>query len=485
MDRDSKIIRMENVSYTYPFQNENAIKSFSMEVGKGEAILLTGASGCGKSTIIRLINGLAPHFFGGTVQGRVIIDGKDTRELRLHELASKVGTLFQDPEQQFFTLNASDEIAFAHECRQVAAGEIESIVSGMIDHFKLRKVANSSILNLSDGEKQKVALASIVSLKPDVIVLDEPTANLDPEAARELASLLKKLKDEGVTLIIADHRLYWLKDLVDRVYVFRNGELCESGDYTILSGSELRAEYGLRRIDAPDVRSSLPQAKALPGSPHISARHLYFSYNGSRPIYENLCVSIPFGKVTALLGSNGAGKTTLARLLCGLSGMNSGSIVLDGGEVRPKQLLKKSSIIFQNTDHQLHMKSVRRELEIAARRLKKSEREKECEAMAERFGLQNLMSRHPQSLSGGQKQRLTIACGVIKRPDILILDEPTSGLDGANLRIMADTIRSEANRGACVLVISHDLELLHASCDFKLDVSDNGAGRPGTEARHV
>ena len=234
------MIRLENVSYTYPFQNQKALESVSFELRPGEAVLFTGLSGCGKSTLVRIINGLAPHYYKGELTGKAFVNGIDNAGREIHEIAGDVGTLFQDPEHQFFALNVDDELAFAHECRGVDPSEISATVLKMVKRFSLEKVIYSRIFDLSEGEKQKVALASIISLKPKVIILDEPSANLDPKATEELALILAELKQEGIAIVIVDHRLYWLSKLIDKVYVLKDGRIAESGPYSILKEDAIR-----------------------------------------------------------------------------------------------------------------------------------------------------------------------------------------------------------------------------------------------------
>jgi energy-coupling factor transport system ATP-binding protein len=209
----------------------------------------------------------------------------------------------------------------------------------------------------------------------------------------------------------------------------------------------------------------------------ISVDDLRFAYKHQVPLFESVRTHLPFSKVVAITGANGVGKTTFARLLTGLVKMQAGTITMDGKVVRPPELLKRSSIILQNTDHQLHMQTVRAELELSAGKLSKSGRQQKIHDVLELFHLKELAGRHPQSLSGGQKQRLVIACGFMKNPDILILDEPTSGLDGENMRTIADMMRRLADGGACILVISHDLELIHAACNCRLTLPITASGR--------
>lgn len=458
----------DHVTYTYSGAGAPAVTDVSFRVRPGEAVLCTGPSGCGKSTLVRLANGLCPHFFRGDLCGRVVVDGRDTADSSLHELARAAGTLFQDPENQFFALTVEDELAFAHEWRDSPPGETLRAVQRAAQSFGLEKLLDASILDLSEGQKQKVALASIISLGPKAIILDEPSANLDPEATAALAEAILELKKSGMAILVVDHRLYWLENVVDRVMVMAEGRMVAEGEFSLFHDDSFRREKGLRAHHVADPREILPRAGSEP--PVLQASGICFAHSGRAPLFENASFTLPAG-VTGILGDNGAGKTTLARLLTGLHTMQAGTLLLRGEAVSPDGLLRRASIVLQNTDHQLHMHTVRAELAISVTPESKNAEEatnRRVDELLELFNLKHLEARHPQSLSGGEKQRLVIACGMAKNPEILILDEPTSGLDGRNMRLVAGSIRTAAEQGAIVLLISHDLELLELTCHTAL-----------------
>ncbi|MCG8633819.1 MAG: ABC transporter ATP-binding protein, partial [Desulfobacterales bacterium] len=459
--------------YTYPFQDQPAVADLSFSVAQGEAVLCTGASGSGKSTLIRLINGLAPHFHKGRLKGRVSVAGKDTALTPVRELSARVGTMFQDPESQFFALRVRDELGFALECRGTSLSGIRSITERESARFGLEGLMDAMIFDLSQGEKQKLALAGILCMDPGIIILDEPSANLDPGATRELAVHLLALKRRGITLFIVDHRLYWLRELVDSVLVLDRGRLACRGDFGLLEDEGVRHRFGLR--SAAVRESALPPAEDTShintrgdADHRISAEGLTFGYKKKPPLFEDVSFDLPRGRVIAVTGCNGAGKTTLARILTGLLPVKKGRIRINGRALSPKSLLARASIVLQNTDHQLHMKTVRRELEISARG--NTNRDRAVADALVTFGLDRFEYRHPQSLSGGQKQRLVIAAALVKSPDIFILDEPTSGLDGTNMKIIARVMTGMARSGACVLVITHDLELMDRACACALSL---------------
>ncbi len=469
----------DRVSWTYSFQSRPAVRDVSFQVAPGELVLCTGESGCGKSTLIRLANGLCPHHFQGTLQGQVRIGGVPTIQRTVRAIAQQAGTLFQDPEQQFFAINVEDELAFIHEWQGTPPEIIREKIEDAADQLGIRELFASSILELSEGQKQKVGLASLLSQAPAALLLDEPSANLDPESTSELARILAELKARGMAILVADHRLYWLRDIADRVIVLHQGMIVERGSFNLVADAAVRWRYGLRQAQIPDVRQLLPDCQSLPGMEGIAGlrvRGLSFAYPHKKPLFSDDCLALQPG-ITALIGNNGVGKTTLARLLAGLNRAESGTFFLNGVAVPSISLPGRVGIVLQNADHQLLMQTVLQEVELclAPSPLHQVGAGKghevlqdEAESLLELFGLTGLKARHPQSLSGGEKQRLVIACAFARHPDVLILDEPTSGLDGRNMARIADALHQLAGQGACVLVITHDLELMHRCCTAAL-----------------
>ncbi len=464
------MIRIHDLTYTYPFQERPALSGVNLAVEPGQVTLLAGASGCGKSTLLRAVNGLIPHHHQGRRQGQALIAGREVGELALGDISRVVGSLFQDPEQQFFALGVAEEVAFGLECRGLAPSLIERRVAACLERFGLTALAGASVLELSEGEKQKLALAAALALEPRVLVLDEPTANLDPEAVADLARILGELKRAGLTMLIADHRLHWLEGLADRVCLLRDGQVAAQGGLEVLADDALRRELGLRATRLEDRRADLP---GLPFvcSLGLEVRGLSFAHRRRPPLFESFDLVLPRGQVMALLGPNGSGKTTLARLLAGLETRRQGQFRLDQSPIAPARLRERAGLVFQNADHHLHLSSLEREMIFSLPRgLRASGRGRMAELLC-RLRLEGLEQRHPQSLSGGQKQRLAIAAALMKDPALLILDEPTSGLDGAGLRGLAGLLRQRAAEGAAVLVITHDLELIEAACDGGLTLT--------------
>ncbi len=464
------MIELKDVTYRYPHQDKYAVKNINIKVSPGELVVCTGVSGCGKTTLIRLINGLCPHYYGGKIIGDIRVCGKNTLDNTIGELSKLTGSLFQDPEQQFFALNVDDELAFALEWRGMEPKDIVSGIDKVAKDFNITDILSSTVNSLSEGQKQKVGLASIILQKAKVIILDEPTANLDVEATLDFGKKLLELKSQGYTILVVDHRLYWTKDIADRYIIMSEGEIIKEGGYNILEDDVLRDEFGIRNILVEDRRDAL-EDWSLSDKYCIDINNLSFAWKGKSRIFDKVSFNIPMG-VTAIIGHNGAGKTTLARLLTGLTKMEEGDINIKGEKLDKKVLRSKASLVLQNADYQLYMRSAFEEIwtsiDLSHKNMDKLEKEKRVNELLDKFGLMHLKDRHPQSLSGGEKQRLVIACAVAKEPEIIILDEPTSGLDGRNMNRIANILIELGKQGVAVIVITHDLELINKICRYSI-----------------
>ncbi len=484
-------IKFENVSYTYANQKHPALQNVSLTVTAGELKVVTGASGCGKTTLMRLANGLCPQIYGGIVEGRVTVSGLDVSHTPVAELSEVIGTLFQDPEEQFFALSVGDEIAFALRSRGVPAPEVVERTRRAADRLAIGHLLGQDIHALSEGQKQKVGLAAILALGPKVLIFDEPSANLDPESTEALAFTMAELKREGAAILVVDHRLYWLKNVADSVCVMSHGKIIFEREFSVLNNADVRKAWGLRQAEVPDVRRVLPRVRTAVGKnvesdcASFSAQRMSFAYDENHRIFKEASFCIEPG-VTALIGDNGTGKTTLARILTGLN-QAQGDFFIGGRKVGRDGLMPHAGLVLQNADHQLQMRTVQEEVQsaCAAGELLKHGRFElwrrslgakdflryrgRVDEILARLRLSHLAERHPQSLSGGEKQRVVIACAIAKNPAVLILDEPTSGLDGANMAAIAELLKDEAQKGTAVFLITHDLELMQI-CDWALDM---------------
>ena len=469
------VIRAKNLSYVYPFQKLRALDDVSFELRRGEAMLVTGASGCGKSTLLRILNGLIPEHFRGTLAGGLEIAG-NVCPLSLERISRCVGTVLQCPEEQIMATTVEEEVALALEWQSCPVAEMRRRVGDAMSALGIAHLASRSVFSLSSGERQKCVIASVIAAQAQIVVMDEPTANLSPEATEELAGLVARLKGRGVSVVIVDHRLYWLKGVVDKMLVLKDGRAVYAGSMRDAAANPEFPHWGLRAIDVS--RTEL-RAAAAGEDCAVEVRNLSFRYRRGMPrVYDGFSCALPRGRITAVVGANGAGKTTLARRLCGLLKPASGSMVFhDGGTVSmktPRERRDRTAFVMQQMDIQLYMKTVLDELLYSApRKVPKRERLADAEKWLDTFGLAHLRRRHPHSLSGGEKQRLVIACALMKRPALMILDEPTSGLDGRNMRIIADVLREYASSGGTVLLITHDLELLSLVADCQLEIKQS------------
>ena len=470
------MISVENLSYRYPFASRDAITDISFTLGEGEAIPISGPSGCGKSTLLRALNGLIPFHFRGELRGSVKIAGREPASLA--EISERVGSVFQNPDSQFLSMTVESDIAGALEWRLDSREEILRRTDAAVERLGLGHLRSRSLFDLSSGEKQKTVIASAVAMRPRVLVFDEPTANLSPEATEELAALCRELKREGFTIVIVDHRIYWLGDIPDKILILDRGKIVrriESAGGNALG--LLRADADFKSLGLREVRvSSAPKLREIPDDAPAAlvCEKIAFKYpRSANAIFDGTRdFRIPRGAVTAVVGKNGAGKTTFAKILTGLLRLpkkNGGRILKNGVPEKAARLLDDGGFVMQNTDVQLYMRTVIEEL-VSASSLPAPEAELEAIALLEKIGISDKRDRHPQSLSGGEKQRLVIASVLMKKPSIVVLDEPTSGLDGRNMRIIADMLSDYAARGNTVLLITHDLEFLSLSATYKIEI---------------
>ncbi|TCL57199.1 energy-coupling factor transport system ATP-binding protein [Kineothrix alysoides] len=462
------MINLKDVSFFYAgSESERGIRNINLSVGKGEVVLLCGESGCGKTTVTRLINGLIPHYYEGQMSGEVLIGEQKIHELPLHETSRLVGSVFQNPRSQFFSVSTTSEIAFGCENMALPVPEIFRRIDQTVREFKIESLMNRSIFKLSGGEKQKIACASVAACDPPILVLDEPSSNMDTDAVEELRRIIEIWKRKGKTIIIAEHRLYYLRELIDRVIYMKDGVI--AGEYTARAfralPPEKLTEMGLRPLSLSGI---VRKYAAMPES-NETMTLLGFSYSykhaaSTRAALNMKNFSIPRNAIIAIVGKNGAGKSTFARCLCGLEKNFGGTVEEENQALRSKQLLKKSYMVMQDVNHQLFTESVLDEVLLSM----KNEQEASAGHILDSLDLLPLKELHPMSLSGGQKQRVAIAGAVGSEREIIIFDEPTSGLDIYHMKEVALNIERLKMQGKTVFVITHDLELVMECCNHVL-----------------
>ena len=470
------MVELKNVSFRYGSENveckyASSLKSIDLTVKTGECVLLTGPSGCGKTTILRLINGLIPHFYPGALSGDILIDGGSVKERELYDTALIIGTVFQNPRTQFYNVDTTGELAFGCENRGLPEQEIYTRIDRTVAHFRMASLMDRNIFRLSDGEKQKIACASVNVSEPKIILLDEPSANLDYTATLMLRELILRWKAEGKTIIAAEHRIAYLWDIIDRAVVLRDGEIV--GEFTGNGKEELTQNHltqmGLRTtvMESP---AEMQMDSFREGDRPITLRNFHFAYHGEKKnIVDIPILQIAAGQITAIVGANGAGKTSFLNCLCGLEKRCKGTLEYEGKLYDSKSRKKLCFMVMQDTGNQLFTESVLDEVLISLKKGTANEKETAMEIIRN-LDLADFADRHPQSLSGGQKQRLAIACALASGRELLLLDEPTSGLDYVHMKETAALLEKLRSMGTTILVVTHDSELIRACCTRRITV---------------
>jgi ATP-binding cassette subfamily B protein len=448
------------------------VSDVSLRVAPGECVVVCGRSGSGKSTILRLIAGLAPGVYEGRLSGDIAIAGKPLVAFSAEERVRLIGVVLQDPRSQFFMSEVEDELAFSAENLGIPPNDIRRSIASVAGTFGIGELLNSRIDTLSSGQKQRVALAAAMLLSPGLLLLDEPIANLDNRGAEELVEVLRGVKARGTTVVISEHRVHSFLSVADRYVRVEQGtirDIWDARSFSRLDNATLMS-FGMRV--APESGAAPPGGAVHPPhaqpppthpSPTLTVRKVSYRYPTSPGGVFDFTADFPFGQVTGLLGDNGAGKTTLGRLLSGMLMEERGEILFDGVFLSPAERRRASHFVMQDADYQLYANSVGNEL-LLGRRVTPELKARAREAL-DAFGLTGLRDRHPASLSGGEKQRLTLAVAYCSDARLVILDEPTSGLDGDGVRQVAAWTRKLACAGKCVIVITHDRELASLCCD--------------------
>ncbi|WP_313131712.1 ABC transporter ATP-binding protein [Anaerocolumna sp.] len=454
------MIQIDHVTFAYAGNSESmdSVQDINLNIKRGQFVALCGESGCGKTTLTRLINGLIPHYYEGKMTGKVQVDNKNVSEQPLYDTAGMIGSVFQNPRSQFFNVDTTSEITFGCENLGLPEQEIRERKDKTIRDFHLQRLLGRSIFHLSGGEKQKIACAGVSIMYPDIFVLDEPSSNLDAASILELHDILSFWKAQGKTIVVSEHRLYYLRGLADRFIYLKNGRIKE--DYTAPQFERLteqeRAAMGLRTFSLEQLQAKV---QPLADRKTLSVRELHFAYkNGPETLHIQDC-EIPTERIAAIIGNNGAGKSTFSRCFCGLE-KRGGEIVWNGKNYRPKDRLNSCYMVMQEVNHQLFTESVLDEIQISM----EGEDEKRAERILEQLDLLPFKNRHPMSLSGGQKQRVAIASAIASHRSILFFDEPTSGLDLRHMQEVATVLRSLQQGGKTIYVITHDLELILDCC---------------------
>lgn len=469
------MIEFQNVTFTYQStERESGVYDLNLTIPDGQIVLLCGESGCGKTTLTRLINGLTPEYYEGKLDGIVLVNGKETTKTPLYELSKVVGSVFQNPRSQFFNVDTTGEIAFGCENIGLPKEEIYRRIGQVTGELRIQKLLDRSLFALSGGEKQKIACASVSAMEPEIFVLDEPSSNLDVATIADLKHIVAKWKSMGKTVIIAEHRLYYLMDIADRVIYLKNGRIEKDMSATAFaqfSEEQLRT-MGLRSLH-PARFSNIPNV--VIGDSSIEVKDFLFSY-GKIEAMNIPKMSVPQGAIVGILGDNGAGKTTFAKCLCGLEKSAKGTLQIGKEILGAKQRIKKCYMVMQDVNHQLFTESVLEEV-LLSMPGKDSDESPEnvakAEAILTEMDLLPYKACHPMGLSGGQKQRVAIASAIASERPVILFDEPTSGLDLFHMRQVADSVKGLADSGKTIVIVTHDPEFILRCCNYVIHL-ENG-----------
>ncbi|MDD6359164.1 MAG: energy-coupling factor transporter ATPase [Parafannyhessea umbonata] len=524
MQESKSIIEMSHVTFRYGGtaaegeESPAALRDVSLRIGEGEFVGVIGPSGAGKSTLASVLSGAIPHHFRGELFGSTLVDGRDTCDVTLTDISRVVGSVLQDIDAQMVASVVEDELLFGLENFGVPHDQIEDRIARTLDTVGIASLRDREIATLSGGQKQKVAIAAILAMRPRVLVLDEPTAALDPASSALVFDTLRKVREEGVTVVVIEQKVALLSEYCDRILVMSDGSLVLDGAprEVFAHADELRrigvdsprvarvynslARAGLARgatpcltvPEAADLISGLvgsaargsaravddardaafragskhvavPRPHAVDASPVVSLKDVSFAYPGGTASVDHLDMRVYPGEVVGIVGQNGAGKTTLTKLLNGLLRPASGTVRmagLDTREVPTSAIAAHCATLFQNPDYQLCKDTVLDEVAfgLTLQGVDEKDARERAAAVIARFGLPS--DEAPFSLSRGQRQMVALASVVVTEPEVVLLDEPTSGLDYRECMTVMDTVSKMAERGCAVIMVCHDMEVV-------------------------
>ena len=487
------MIAYEHFSYAYPDASRPVLHDLSLDIPEGAFVLVMGPSGAGKSTFLRTLNGLAPHFYGGVAQGRVLVAGRNPIEASPRGMADVVGMVFQDPESNFVVDVVEEELVFALENFGFPQDVMRKRVEEALDQLKIAHLRARPVSQLSGGEKQRVAIAAVLTLHPDILVLDEPTSQLDPQSAEEVLLALRQLNEDlGLTILLSEHRLERVVHYVDYILYWPGGgapplfgepaDILRQTPLTpplitlakALGWEPLPLTIKQGRVFARKLKAELSSAPApvMPqpnGAPaRIEVSNLWYAYPNGQEALRGVSLSVRAGEFVALMGRNGSGKTTLLKHLVGLLKPARGRVQvagMDAAATPTETLTRTVAYLPQNPERLLFAESVREELALSRRAHGLPPDDEGDAALLARLGIAHLMDRHPHDLSVGEKQRLALAAVLVTDPEVIILDEPTRGLDYQQKEELTRILRELKQRRKAILMATHDVELVAAATD--------------------
>lgn len=483
-------IEIRNLSYNYPLEKKKSLENINLDVEQGEILLVMGRSGSGKSTLAKCISGSAPHFYGGTIEGSIRINGKFLEKMEHSDRAQEITMVFQDPERQLIMNKVHREIAFGLENVGVDENKIKRRVFEAMQFANILGLAYRDINTLSGGEKQKVAITSAIAYLPKCIILDEPTSQLDPAAAEEVVSLVKKINEElGITIIIIEQRVNKWFDVVDKIAFMKAGTMSfynNKKEFYLKSAVEeenfLPDYLRLTKIlGIKEVPENLKQArnllnvvefnrpKVIPeksSNKIIEINKVNCNYDGVKAV-NNVSLTLVKGEFLGVMGANGAGKSTLIKAIMGLKEYQ-GSIRIKDYEVKDKSLkllARTIGYVSQNPNDYISKRTVYEEVKFTLDNHDIKDYETIIENTLKGLDIYDLKDKNPRDLSGGQKQRVAIASILVLSPEVLLLDEPTRGLDLELKNKLGNTLRSLSEKGTTIIVITHDVDFTSNFCN--------------------
>ncbi|WP_277673983.1 ABC transporter ATP-binding protein [Piscibacillus halophilus] len=479
----SPLLELKDYSFSYESQEKPIINNLSCTIHDGDSILLMGASGSGKSTLALCLNGLYPEAIEGYSSGDIYFRGTNINDFKKGELNQKIGIVFQDPESQFCMLKVEDELAFTLENLSVPRSEMVRKIDRVLDQVKMTNYKNRKIHELSGGQKQKIALAAVLLMEPDLLILDEPTANLDPVSSLEFIALVGELQDNTeMSIIVIEHQADDWLHLMNRCIVLdQKGQLMldDVPDHVFNQHAELVKELG---IFLPNQYENTVEQNPLPSI--VSSTHPCMSVNQMSfkrkkdSILKNISFNVYPGEFISIVGQNGAGKSTLLQLMSRLLQPSEGSVTFLNrplNEWDERELRKRTGFVFQNPEHQFITDTVYDEITFGMKLNEKPEKDFKAVAneLLETFHLTHHKWSNPFALSGGQKRRLSVATMLDETPDLLLFDEPTFGQDAHTTLELMKIIINLKRKGTSVVFITHDMDLVDQYAD-RVIVLNNG-----------
>ncbi|MGD8454816.1 MAG: ABC transporter ATP-binding protein [Anaerolineales bacterium] len=488
-------LKINDLTFQYRIREEPAVRNISLDLHTGELMLVAGASGCGKTTLMRCINGLIPRTYRGTLEGEVELYGKPIDELSMSELSQTVGTLLQDPERQIVSSYVLNEIAFGLENLAMTREEIMPRVDEVLEYLDILHLKDRETFSLSGGEKQKVALAGALAMHPKILILDEPLASLDPASAQDALALFRRLADEGISIMLVEHRVDDVLTIKpDTVFYLVEGEEAYSGTP---EGLMKTADYHMIKLPAEIVVSRAkndppPEYKPVVGvsgdrqdeGTLVSFNNVCFRYDKDLPqVLHNVSFTINKGDIIALLGPNGSGKTTLVKHALGLLKPFEGNVFLEDKDTLDTTVAKSAQTVgyvFQNPGQMLFAPSVKEEFAFGPENLRFDEKttKENVEWAGQTVNMEEYFDSPPLALSYGQQKRVSIGAILSMRSRILMMDEPTAGQDYWNYRAFMDSILQMPGFDA-VVFITHDLDLAVVYANRVILLSDGRIAADG------